>query len=157
MKTKTLIIYLVVTIIIIGLFVLGNSTQENNIVSFGDTDVACLTNGHQRVAEHIHPQLQITVDGVPEQIPANIGITANCMPELHTHDTTGSIHAESFLSGRLDSFNLSHFFVVWNKEYIREGFDLEIIQDGEIKNSIEDVKFIDHSIIEMKYTSIQSS
>jgi hypothetical protein len=150
---KSVIITLIITVALIGLFVLGNKTQENNVTYFGDTEIACLKNGHQNLAEHIHPELKITVDGELEQIPANIGVTQDCMSEIHTHDGTGKIHAESFLAGRIDNFNLGHFFTVWNQDHMRDGYDLEIIQDGEIKNSIEEVKFIDLSKTELKYTS----
>lgn len=150
---KGVVLTLILTAVIIGLFAWGNNAQKNNIVYFGDTEIACLTHGHQRVAEHIHPELRITVDGEAEQIPANIGITQDCMSEIHTHDETGMIHAESFLTGRIADFHLGHFFSVWGQDYMRETYDLEIIQDGEVKNSIEDVKFIDHSVIELNYTS----
>jgi hypothetical protein len=155
-KNKGIIIALVVILVIIGLFVWGNSLQKDRIVNFGDTEIACLTNGHQRVAEHIHPALRITVDGNPEEIPADIGITPVCMSELHTHDTTGTIHVESVSTGRIDNFHLGDFFSVWGESHTRDGYDLEITQDGEKKNSVEEVKFIDKSVIELKYTSRNS-
>ena len=155
MKYKGLIISISVTVLIIGLIVWGNKIQTNNMIMYKDTQIACLTNGHQRVAEHIHPTLNIIVDGENETIPANIGITSDCMPELHTHDTTGEIHAESFLPGRISNFNLGDFFTIWDRKVERDGYDLEITQDGEIKNSVEEVKFIDHSRIELKYTSVK--
>lgn len=157
MKIKGLIITLAATVILIGLIIWGSSLQNKNIQKFGETDIACLTNGHQRIVDHIHPTLKITVDGEQEVIPANIGITQDCMPEIHTHDGTGGIHVESFLPGRVSEFNLSHFFLVWDKNPEREGFDLEILQDGEVKDSISDVKMIDHSAIELKYTSSSDS
>jgi len=150
MNKKTIIILI---IILIGLFIWGRFKQKENITVFDDTDIACLENGHQSLAEHIHPILKITVDGETEIIPANIGIKPDCMSELHTHDTTGTIHAESFLRGRIENFNLSHFFAVWGEGYQREGFSLEIKQDGVIKNSIEEVDFKDGSLIELIYTS----
>jgi len=153
MKYKGLIFSVAVTALIIGLITWGNHAQTNNMTMYKDTQIACLINGHQRVAEHIHPKLTITVDGENEVIPANIGITPDCMPELHTHDETGEIHAESFLPGRISNFNLGDFFTVWNKSVERDGYDLEITQDGELKNSVEEVKFIDHSKIVLKYTS----
>jgi len=154
MKPKNILIAFLLSALIIGLFVWGNTLQTENLRLVRDTGVACLTNGHQRIAEHIHPVLIITVDGENEIVPADIGITPDCMPELHTHDTTGQIHAESFLPGRISEFNLSHFFAIWQKDYQREGFSLEMKQDGETKNSIEEIKMIDHSVIELSYTSI---
>ncbi len=153
---KGKVIALVAVLLVVGLFMWGKKTQQDNIVYFGDTNIACLTHGHQTVAEHIHPIMKITVDGEPEQIPANIGITSTCMSELHTHDATGTIHAESFLTDRISEFNLSDFFSVWGQSHVRDGYDVEIMQDGVVKNSIEDVKFIDHSVIELNYISKSS-
>ena len=150
---KKYIIPLIILVVIIGLFVLGNNSQKSNLVYFENTEVACLTDGHARLAEHIHPRLKIIVDGKEEDIPANIGIKPGCMSEIHTHDGTGELHVESFLAGRIKDFNLGHFFSVWSKDHIRDGYDIEIIQDGKVKNSIKDVKFIDNSNIEIKYTS----
>jgi len=153
---KKVVITVVVAVVIIGLFMWGNSTQKDNLVYFEGTEIICLTNGHQRVAEHIHPQLRIFVDGVAETIPANIGITQSCMSEIHTHDATGTIHVESFLTGRVAEFDMGDFFSVWKESLVREGYDLEITQDGIVKGSIEEVRFIDESVIELKYIS-QSS
>lgn len=150
---KGVIITLVITAGIIGLFILGNNTREKAVRNFKDTEVACLPNGHQRLVDHIHPELKITVNGENEIIPANIGIDGDCMSEIHTHDETGVVHAESVVIGKIKDFHMGQFFSVWGQSHIREGYNLEIVQDGEIKNSIEDVKFIDHSIIELKYTS----
>ena len=152
---KGILITLIITILIIGLLIWGSSSQKDTLILWEDTEVACLTYGHQRLSEHIHPIMHITVDGEKETIPANIGITSDCMAELHTHDETGTIHAESFLPGRISNFDLSHFFLVWNKEMNREGYSLEIIQDGQIKESINEVKLIDYSNIELKYTSLE--
>lgn len=146
----------IVVVIIAGLFIWGKMAQKDEMVMYKDTAVACLPNGHQNVAEHIHPELTILVDGEEEVIPADIGISSTCMPELHTHDETGKIHAESAIPGRLAQFDLSHFFSVWGTEHDREGYDLEITQDGEVKSSIYDVKMVDLSEIVMKYTSQNS-
>jgi hypothetical protein len=150
---KGIIIIVVITASIIGLIVWGNSKQQGGLSYFGETNVACLVQGHARITEHIHPQLSITTDGAPEEIPANIGISQDCMSELHTHDGSGAIHAESFLPGRLSNFHLGHFFEVWGLDPKRDGFDLEIVQDGQTKESMGEVNYIDRSVIELKYTS----
>lgn len=150
---KIIIGVLIITLAIIGLMAWGSSNIDTSLSYFKDTEVACLTNGHQRLADHIHPQLIITVDGEKEIIPANIGIEEGCMSELHTHDDTGIIHAESFMPGRIANFHMGNFFEVWENHYNREGYDLELIQDGESKDSVENIKFKDGSIIEFKYTS----
>lgn len=138
---------------IIGLFIWGNESRAT-LKMVGDTGVYCLPNGHQNLAAHIHSHLSIKVDGNPEIIEANIGITPGCMAEVHTHDTTGDIHVETTDIDRLVQINLSHFFAIWNKSSEREGYNLEILVDGEPKQSVESVPLTDLSKIELNYTSI---
>lgn len=152
---KNKIIITLSIIAFIALFVWSNETRKGTIIPFGNTDIACLPNGHVNLTDHVHPELTITVDGVKEVIPANVGIVPNCMSEIHTHDETGVIHAESYIPGRVQDMTLADFYAVWDKNPQREGYALEIFQDGELKNSIEEVKIIDLSKIELRYTSIQ--
>lgn len=152
-EAKGIILTLVVTLVLGGLLVWGMSNRENTVTYFKNTDVACLPNGHQNLAFHIHPKMRITVDGVPEVIPANIGITNTCMSEVHTHDATGEIHVESVNGERLQYLTLKHFFDVWGVSPEREGYTLEMYLDGQKKESLTDIPLIDHSLIEFKYTS----
>lgn len=141
-------------IVVIGLFIWGRTLQEGNITYFKETPVACLPNGHQNIAVHIHPRLSIVVDGESEIIPANVGITDTCMSEIHTHDASGEIHVETVTASRLSELTLADFFVVWNKSVEREGYTLEIRQDGIVQDRVEDAALIDGSQIEFIYTSI---
>lgn len=151
--SKNNIYILVIVLVLVGLFVWGRILRENNIVYTEESsEIACLPNGHQQVAEHIHSELSITVDGVAEVVPANIGVTTVCMSEIHTHDDSGAIHVESVYAGRIKDFHLGHFFSVWKKSPERSGYDLEILQDGQVKNSVKEVQIKDHSVIELKYT-----
>lgn len=147
------IIGILVIVVLGGLFWLGNQSQQKSIRYFGDTNVACLPNGHQNIELHIHPILKIKVDGEPEQVPANIGIVGSCMAEIHTHDASGTIHVETFDSERMDNINLGSFFAVWGREAQRDGYILEVVQDGTVKRGVDDVMMIDHSVIELNYTS----
>ncbi len=63
---------------------------------------------------HIHPHLEIIINGQTQEIPANIGIGISCMNALHTHDNSGTIHVES---PEKRDFTLADFFAVWNKTY----------------------------------------
>lgn len=153
---KTQIIILIILIVIAGLFGLGKALENKEsaeISYFQDTEIACLKDGHVNLADHIHPELKIYIDGEQQKIPANVGIDQECMSEVHTHDGTGKIHVESFIPGRVSQMGLINLFDVWGTEVEKESYDLEIIQDGQVKNSIEEVNFIDKSIIELKYTS----
>jgi hypothetical protein len=154
MKPKQIIIGVLFLVVIVGLFMWGNALKGTNLVFFEDTDVACLSAGHQNLAFHIHPRMVITVDGQNEVLPANIGINAGCMSEVHTHDATGEIHVESFRNDRLTLLNLRHFFDVWGVTPEREGYTLEIYFQGERKNSVDEIPFVDLSLIELKYTKL---
>ncbi|MCB9805826.1 hypothetical protein H6775_01545 [Candidatus Nomurabacteria bacterium] len=150
---KGILIIMLVSVSIIGLFIWGNNWQNSRVFYFENTDVACLNNGHQNLAFHIHPQIKITVDGQNEEVPANIGINDTCMSEVHTHDSTGQIHIESINAERLEQFTLRNFFDVWKQTPEREGYNLEIYFNGESKNSVDEISFVDHSKIELRYTS----
>ncbi len=63
---------------------------------------------------HIHPNVQIMVNGKQQVIPANLGIGATCMTSIHTHDTTGKIHIES---PEKRDFTLGDFFAVWKQNF----------------------------------------
>jgi len=76
----------------------ADSTNYNQAINDANLPPCLLagTNGvHPEVAFHIHPKLSISVDGENLEIPADIGITPDCMREIHTHDTSGSVHVES--------------------------------------------------------------
>ena len=148
-----------ITLVIIGVIVLGGllfwagQAQKPATVFVEGTNVACLPNGHENIATHIHPVLSITVDGEPELVPANIGITGTCMPELHTHDTSGQIHVETATLARLQEISFADFFDVWGQPIEREGYDLVITVDGQEIASVEEVPLKDHAQIEFAYTS----
>jgi hypothetical protein len=61
---------------------------------------------------HFHPLLALFIDGKRVQVPANIGIDPSKDPmqmaDLHTHDTSGTIHVEG-----MPSATLRQLFEVW--------------------------------------------
>jgi hypothetical protein len=68
------------------------------------------------LAEHIHPHLTILINGVPQAVPAGIGIGqagGGNLP-LHTHDDSGTIHVEST---RALPFRLQDFFTIWGQSF----------------------------------------
>lgn len=75
------------------------------------------------MVSHIHPKLNITVNGEPLVIPKDIGMTSSLykdhsldrygmsgMAPLHTHDDMGTIHAESNVNR---NYTLGEFLKVW--------------------------------------------
>ena len=74
---------------------------------------APLPPSHQGLAVHIHPHVQILVNGRDVPIPANLGITTDAQGRatgflpIHTHDGTGTLHVESPTAR---GFTLKDFF-----------------------------------------------
>jgi hypothetical protein len=62
---------------------------------------------------HEHATLLMTVDGEPVAVPANIGVGPTSIAELHTHDTSGTLHLEAAGEITDGSFDLGHFFDTW--------------------------------------------
>ncbi len=151
---KKILLFIGVPLLVLILLIWGR-TLDTTLVMVEGTNVACLPNGHQQLAIHIHPELTITVDGENEVIPANVGIVGTCMAELHTHDTTGTIHVETATQERFAQIAFADFFDVWGRSVEREGYELEIRYDGEVVESITDVPLEDHGQIELIYTSIE--
>lgn len=145
---------LIVCAVIVLLFASSWWTQrgEERVVRFwGETEVRCLPNGHENLALHIHPSLRITVGGVAEAVPANIGIMGNCMAEVHTHDSSGQIHIETTDASR--EFVLKDFFAVWDMSLVREGYVLTASLNGEEVTNPEGIVLRDHDSIELVYTT----
>lgn len=66
---------------------------------------------------HYHSKLTIIIDGQTQTIPTNIGITANCMRPVHTHDASGTIHIETPDNRAV---YLRDFFGIWGKAFGRD-------------------------------------
>ncbi len=86
---------------------------------------------------HIHPHLEIVIDGEKQSIPKDIGIAETCMNSLHTHDDLGTIHVESPVK---KDFTLGDFFAVWQKDFSREKIlDRSVGQNSEITVTVNGV------------------
>ena len=69
---------------------------------------------HKSLALHIHPFLEIEINGENYPIPVNTGISAAGMRVIHTHDSTGKLHIESPYPHQ---FYLPDFFKIWGKPF----------------------------------------
>jgi hypothetical protein len=69
---------------------------------------------HSELGEHVHPHLEIDIDGEKQAIPAEIGIGLDGMHVIHTHDGSGTIHIESPVSHQ---FYLRDFFAIWGRRF----------------------------------------
>lgn len=76
-------------------------------------EAAGLDLGPMGTAEHYHPRLEITIDGEPVEVPANIGVdpSTGAMSALHTHESDGTIHIEAHTVGEV--FTLGQLFTQW--------------------------------------------
>ena len=96
------------------LFAVATSSSRNAAPSRTTREVALACTTDMATHFHIHPHLAIIINGQPQLIPANIGITSTCLSALHTHDTSGTIHVES---PEQRDFTLSDFFAVWQQPF----------------------------------------
>lgn len=93
----------------IGAFVLTNrgktpEPQDPNIIS--------------RIGVHWHPELKVFVKGEEQEIPANIGITATKMGEVHTHaGDLPKIHYEMAGPVTRQEASLGSFFAAWGQVF----------------------------------------
>ncbi len=70
-------------------------------------------------AMHIHVHLDLSMNGVKETVPADIGINviARKMAPIHTHNASGVIHIES---STVRNFTLGEFFDVWGVRFTKD-------------------------------------
>lgn len=125
LKTTLVIIVILSLVVILWLTLLPKQeTNEKNLAegkinrslkTTRETALSCTSDKLTRF--HIHPHLEIIIEGKKTEVPAEIGITSDCMRPLHTHDATGTIHIES---PEKRDFTLADFFAVWEKPFNRE-------------------------------------
>ena len=65
---------------------------------------------------HWHPELSIYIEGVRQDVQADIGLGVVHEP-VHTHDTTGTIHLEFQGVVTKDDIRLRKLFKNWGKEF----------------------------------------
>ena len=114
---KPLTLGRVLLIVIIGTVV--GLTYVVSLYGFGSNVPGFPFNcaGSEGTAIHIHPYLQIAVNGQNVAVPAGVGIarSGTCFEPIHTHDTSGVIHMES--PNTSTQYTLSEFFQIWNATY----------------------------------------
>jgi hypothetical protein len=148
--------YIIISIVVIALAVLiiwprVSDPNKDAKQAWKDAGIDCLVSGHTNIAQHVHPVLGIVVDGEQETIPANVGIVQNCMSETHTHDDTGTLHAESLRADK--ELTLGQFFAVWGKTIQREGYTLKATLNNEVIANPKDIRLQDHQLIVLEYQS----
>jgi hypothetical protein len=102
-------------------------------------------------------KLRITVDGMPVEVPAYVGIDRlrAVQAPMHTHDTSGQI----WLEGReTDTVKLGQFFTVWGVRFDDRCLGsactaLRVTVDGEVSSAPTEVRLADSRIIEISASS----
>lgn len=108
----------IITVFVFGLIIiLALKNSPSSLSSKTNREIALTCTTDMATQFHIHPNLEIIINGQKQEIPANIGVRPTCMNSLHTHDNSGVIHVES---PEKRDFNLSDFFAVWNKTYNKD-------------------------------------
>jgi hypothetical protein len=65
----------------------------------------------ETLVHHFHAHLDIKADGNAVAIPANVGLSANTVSEMHTHSPDGIIHIEA--PDKTRRYVLGQFFAEW--------------------------------------------
>lgn len=141
---------LILGVALLLVFVRSQKEESEFALFWPGTEVACLPSGHQNLAQHIHPAMMVTVNGMTEVIPANVGYSGDCMAELHTHDADGVIHIETVTPTR--SFTARDFFTVWARPYDRDGFTRTLRVNGEVVQDDYLLKDLDE--VSVEYLSV---
>jgi hypothetical protein len=158
MKRQNTYVLVGALVLILVLFAVGKITRQVTATTWPGTDIACIAS-HDAAVVHFHPHLDISVDGVAETIPANIGISDTCMANLHTHDTSGTIHVESADAGAINDFVLGDFFTVWNQPIERSGYTLTAMVNGQsvAAADLAGLKLLDDQQIVFNYITIDKA
>ena len=106
---------------------------------------------------HIHPQLEIYINGEAQVIPGNVG---NPRVGVHTHDTTGVLHYEKLGLVLRDDLRLSALFDTWKEQFSSEcildfcnGVDgsVRLTVNGQDNSEFENYIVRDRDSIEIRY------
>lgn len=145
MKNNVIVVFLVVLVLGLILWSRFTSPDYRQVKEWNSFGVDCLPSGHQNLGQHIHPDLFITIDEEQVVVPANIGINAQCMAELHTHDVTGKIHIETVAPDK--EMTLEQFFQMWGETIEKEGYNLQVTIDSVTVDYAENSDIIKNHIL----------
>jgi hypothetical protein len=113
---KTAIVILTLFVVVGGLLYFSQSSQKP-ISELTNRELALLCDDEMAGGFHIHPILEIVVNGEKIPVPTNIGVQKTCMTALHTHTPDGVIHVES---PEKRDYTFADFFAVWNQPFSKD-------------------------------------
>ncbi len=140
-------IVIIVTIVFaIGMIVWAKSMQSTNtsVNDTGDSNVLS-TKGL-----HWHPELDIYVKGIKQEIPNGLGLVGGHKP-MHTHDDVPIVHLEYPAKVTREDTRLGKFFTVWGKDFREFGQDVTMTVNGEPNTEYENYEMKDGDKIELHY------
>ncbi|MBI2632351.1 hypothetical protein HYW75_05080 [Candidatus Pacearchaeota archaeon] len=150
--------WVIVLVFIIGIIWLFSITIRGNNSCKTDPVTEINIGSHQNLALHIHTDLEIIIDNVAKEIPANIGIAPGLMRPLHTHDNSGEIHMEGPC---VRNFKLGEFFQVWGKsfnsrcifDFCTENGTLTMMVNGKVNTEFDNYIMRDQDEITIEFNS----
>jgi hypothetical protein len=156
---KTQIILGAVAVLVLGamfLFVRPPQDGEQQTMRT-NREIALECGPEMATGFHIHPILEIVINGEKIVVPANIGVRATCMTALHTHTPDGIIHVEA---PEKRDFTLGDFFAVWDQPFNRQEIfiykanstnQIRVTVDGKEVNTFENTILRDGEKIVITY------
>lgn len=140
-------IVIIVTIVFaIGMIVWAKSMQSTS-TSVNDTDDSSILSTK---GLHWHPQLEIYVKGIKQEIPNGLGLVGGHKP-MHTHDDVPIVHLEFPARVTQDDTKLGRFFEVWGKGFREFGQNVTMTVNGEPNTELENYQMKDGDKIELHY------
>ena len=137
-KRKKTIKFLLITAVIAVAVGLGSSTFQG-VLDVDNPLKVCIDN--RDTPFKISASLELFVDGLKAEIPANIGIVEGCTHSLYTITNDGTIYAEW---QEEYPFEIGHFLWIWTT-YHEGGFPMREMDQSKSKifvNGVESPKFI---------------
>lgn len=99
-----------VALVVLWMVFGGSKVSEDDVLNINLAE-------HENLAFHIHSQLILTFNGENLVIPAGVGISAEGMRVIHTHESDGNLHVEAPFPYQ---FYLGDFFTIWGKRLTKE-------------------------------------
>jgi hypothetical protein len=160
---KAAAIIIVLSVVVLGaILVMRPTTSGSKLIETDRTnrEVALACDEEMASGFHIHPNLEIRINGEQVIVPANIGVRTTCMTALHTHTPDGVIHVES---PEKRDFTLSDFFAVWEQPFAKDrildqvvdaNHRIRVTVDGGEVDTFENTVLKDGEYIVISYESI---
>ena len=147
-KRKKTIRFLIITAII-GISVAAASAVIQYVVNVDNPLKACIND--RETPYRITATLELIVDGIEAEIPANIGNTDECQRTMYTLSDDGTIHAEWVEEY---PFEIGHFLWMWDfplRDMVQDKSGIFV--DGQPSPHFTNHPFIDGAHYKAVFTS----